>query len=89
MFYLYTRGGQTRLAVLNPDGTYGMVANTASMVDGNLKFEFLISPVRCPEEIKSMRACSDPSEANDAGLPPRYVEFMETHTHLAAEGTQS
>ena len=84
MFYLYTRGGRTRLAVLCPNGTYGMVTNTASVVDGNLIHGFSICPVNCSEEIASMRACSDPSEASDAGLPSRYVEFMETHTHTAS-----
>ena len=82
MFYLYTRAGRTRLAVKRPNGTYGMITNTASIVDGNLEFGFSICPVNRSDEIASMRACSDPTEASDAGLPPRYVKFMETHTHV-------
>jgi len=68
-----------RLAVRYPNETYAMVVNTGSVRDGKLLLEYALCPITKTSEIESMRACVDPDEANEAGLPQCYVDFM-THT---------
>ena len=76
MFFLYKRGGRTRLALRYPNETYAMVVNTGSVCDGKLLLEYGLCPITKTSEIESMSACTDPNEAKNAGLPQCYVDFM-------------
>jgi hypothetical protein len=53
-----------------------MVVNTGSIRDGKLRLEYGLCPITKISEIESMSACTDPTQAKDAGLPQCYVDFM-------------